>query len=115
MGSWAALLIHERGGRIVALSDITGAMKDPGGIDIPALLKHKADGGLLKDFQGATPMDPNELLIHECDVLLPCALGGVLSRWDSMSSRLSSFGRFSDTMSLFLVIFLSNTFRISPD
>ncbi|CAA6657142.1 unnamed protein product [Spirodela intermedia] len=80
VGSWAARLIHERGGRIIALSDITGAMEDPRGIDIPALLKHKGEGGLLNDFQGATPMDANELLIHECDVLLPCALGGVLNR-----------------------------------
>ena len=26
-------------------------------------------------------MDPNELLVHECDVLIPCALGGVLNRF----------------------------------
>ncbi|XP_076957742.1 glutamate dehydrogenase 2-like [Bidens hawaiensis] len=56
VGSWVARLIHEKGGKIVAVSDVTGAIKNPNGIDIPALL------------------------VHECDVLVPCALGGVLNR-----------------------------------
>ncbi|MQL87382.1 hypothetical protein Taro_019906 [Colocasia esculenta] len=80
VGSWAAQLIHERGGRILAVSDVTGAIRNPSGLDISALLKHRAQGGLLKDFHGASPMDSNELLVHECDVLIPCALGGVLNR-----------------------------------
>ncbi|KAJ6417961.1 hypothetical protein OIU84_001359 [Salix udensis] len=54
VGSWAAKLIHERGGKVIAVSDITGA--------------------------GADSMDANELLVHKCDVLIPCALGGVLNR-----------------------------------
>lgn len=81
MGSWAAKLIHERGGKVIAVSDITGAIKNPNGIDITELFKHKESSGSLKDFHGADPMDPNELLVHECDVLIPCALGGVLNRF----------------------------------
>lgn len=81
MGSWAARLIHERGGKIIAVNDITGAIENPNGIDIPALIKHKEETGGLNNFQGADAMDPNELLVHECDVLIPCALGGVLNRF----------------------------------
>ncbi|KAL9326761.1 hypothetical protein ACSQ67_007406 [Phaseolus vulgaris] len=67
--------------QVIAISDISGAIKNLNGIDIPALLKHKDDGNqTLKDFPGAEVMDPNELLVHECDVLIPCALGGVLNR-----------------------------------
>ncbi|PIN13990.1 Glutamate/leucine/phenylalanine/valine dehydrogenase [Handroanthus impetiginosus] len=80
VGSWAARLIHEMGGKVVAVSDITGAVKNPNGIDIPALLKHKEARGRLADFSGADAMDSNDLLTHECDVLIPCALGGVLNR-----------------------------------
>lgn len=81
MGSWAAKLIHERGGRIIAVSDITGAVRNPSGIDITDLLNHKESTGSLKGFHGGEAMDPNELLVHECDVLIPCALGGVLNRF----------------------------------
>lgn len=81
VGSWVARLIHERGGKIVAVSDVTGAVKNPNGIDIPALLKHKETIGSLSSFDGGDNMDANELLVHECDVLIPCALGGVLNRY----------------------------------
>ncbi|KAK4382929.1 Glutamate dehydrogenase A [Sesamum angolense] len=80
VGSWAAKLIHERGGKVVAVSDITGAVKNPNGINILDLLQHKDATGKLADFSGADAMDPNDLLTHDCDVLIPCALGGVLNR-----------------------------------
>ncbi|WVZ86595.1 hypothetical protein U9M48_033349 [Paspalum notatum var. saurae] len=80
VGSWAAQLIHEKGGKIIALGDVTGSIRNKAGIDIPALMKHKNEGGALKDFHGAEVMDSAELLVHECDVLVPCALGGVLNK-----------------------------------
>ncbi|XP_054823726.1 glutamate dehydrogenase A-like isoform X2 [Prosopis cineraria] len=80
VGSWAAKLLHERGGKIIAVSDITGAVKNPNGIDIPKLLEHKEKTQSLKDFPGGDDLDPSELLVHECDVLIPCALGGVIDR-----------------------------------
>ncbi|XP_039142179.1 glutamate dehydrogenase 2, mitochondrial-like [Dioscorea cayenensis subsp. rotundata] len=87
VGSWAADLIHGRGGKIVAISDVNGAIRKPDGIDIPALSKHKAEGGLLKDFKDADIMDQNELLVQECDVLIPCALGGVLNKENAANVR----------------------------
>lgn len=81
VGSWVAKLLHERGGKVVAVSDVTGALKNPNGIDIPALIKYKEETGSLTNFNGGDAMDANELLVHECDVLIPCALGGVLSRF----------------------------------
>lgn len=81
VGTWVAKLIHERGGKVIAVSDISGALKNENGLDIPSLLLHKeANGGFLKDFQGGSPMDPDELLVQQCDVLIPCALGGVLNK-----------------------------------
>uniref|UniRef100_A0A3Q7YGP3 glutamate dehydrogenase [NAD(P)(+)] n=1 Tax=Cicer arietinum TaxID=3827 RepID=A0A3Q7YGP3_CICAR len=80
VGTWAAKSLYERGGKVVVVSDITGAIRNPNGIDIPTLLKHKETNGNLTEFQGADVMDPNEVLVHECDVLIPCALGGVLNK-----------------------------------
>ncbi|KAL3337890.1 hypothetical protein AABB24_030178 [Solanum stoloniferum] len=80
VGSWVAKLIHEIGGKVVAVSDITGAVKNQNGLDIPALLSHKEATGKLYDFGGGDVMSTDELLTHDCDVLIPCALGGVLNR-----------------------------------
>eukprot|EP00257_Ricinus_communis_P007642 XP_002524362.2 glutamate dehydrogenase 2 [Ricinus communis] len=80
VGSWAAKYIHENGGKIVAVSDITGAVKNPNGLDIPNLLKHRKSTRSLKNFQGGDAMDPDELLVCDCDVLMPSALGGVLNK-----------------------------------
>ncbi|KDP39958.1 hypothetical protein JCGZ_03489 [Jatropha curcas] len=80
VGSWAAKFIHENGGKVVAVSDITGAVKNPEGLNIPALLKHRENSQSLKDFEFGENMDPNELLVCECDVLMPSALGGVLNK-----------------------------------
>ncbi|KAI7752441.1 hypothetical protein M8C21_020333 [Ambrosia artemisiifolia] len=66
--------------QIVAVSDVTGAVKNPKGIDIPALLGHKEKSGSISSFDGGDIMDTDELLVHECYVLIPCALGGVLNR-----------------------------------
>ncbi|KAL8135248.1 hypothetical protein AgCh_010058 [Apium graveolens] len=80
VGSWAGRLLHEQGGKVVAVSDITGGVKNPNGLDIPSLLKHKEDTGSLKNFSGGDDMQAEDLLGQECDVLIPCALGGVLNR-----------------------------------
>lgn len=87
MGTWAARLIHERGGKVIAVSDITGAVKNLNGLDIPELLRHKESTGSLTNFHGGDSMDPSELLVHECDVLIPCALGGVLNRFCPLPSN----------------------------
>lgn len=80
VGSWAAELIHEKGGKIIAVSDISGAIKNSNGLDIPSLMKHTKTNGVVKGFEGADSVDPKTLLLEDCDVLIPAALGGVLSR-----------------------------------
>lgn len=84
------------------MSDITGAVKNPNGIDILKLLTHKESTGSLKDFHGGEAMNQNELLVHECDVLIPCALGGVLNR----------FGHFATKFVPYLLIFYSTAYLV---
>lgn len=87
MGSWAAQLISEAGGKIVAISDVTGAIKNSKGLDIPSLLKYSRENRGIKGFDGGDAIDPTSLLTEDCDVLIPAALGGVINRF--MSSILS--------------------------
>ena len=91
MGSWAAQLISEKGGKVVAVSDISGAIKNGKGIDIPSLLKHSVANRGIKGFSGADPIDPNSILVEDCDILIPAALGGVINRFFSLASVLSNF------------------------
>ncbi|OEL36315.1 Glutamate dehydrogenase [Dichanthelium oligosanthes] len=80
VGSWAAQLITEAGGKVIAISDVTGAVKNVNGLDIAQLVKHSAENKGIKGFNGGDAIDPNSLLTEECDVLVPAALGGILSK-----------------------------------
>lgn len=80
VGSWAAQLISEKGGIVVAVSDVTGAIKNSNGLDIPSLLKHSREHRGVKGFHGGDAIDPNSILVEDCDVLVPAALGGVINR-----------------------------------
>ncbi len=66
--------LGQRGVKIIGVSDRYGAIANPQGIDIAALNKHVAGGKLLKEFPGARQIDPNEMLLMPCTILVPAAL-----------------------------------------
>jgi glutamate dehydrogenase (NAD(P)+) len=80
VGSHSARLLHDEGAKIVAVTDIRGGVKNPQGIDVPALFEHVKRHGSVQGFGGGTAIDNDQLLVTECDVLIPAALGGVLTR-----------------------------------
>jgi glutamate dehydrogenase (NAD(P)+) len=77
VGSHAAIDLAERGITVVAVSDVTGGIHNPKGIDIAALVKHVAATGGVRGFKGAKPCA--DVLAVPCDVLLPCALENVIT------------------------------------
>ena len=79
VGSWAALLLRQRGGRVVAVSDVGGAAHDRAGLDVPALVEHARRTRSVVGFPGAETISNEELLALDVDVLVPAALGGVIS------------------------------------
>ncbi|MFB6278876.1 MAG: Glu/Leu/Phe/Val dehydrogenase [Salinibacter sp.] len=79
VGSWAARLLHDKGAIVTAISDITGGYYDPTGLDVPAVYDHKQTTGSLEGFDDATALTNEELLTLDCDVLLPAAIGHVLT------------------------------------
>ena len=73
VGSQAARLLHEAGARMVAVSDLKGAIRNDRGIDTHALLKYHAEFKTVVGFKGAEAMDPQELLTMQVDILVPAA------------------------------------------
>ncbi len=80
VGSWAARLFHDAGGKIVAVSDVDGAVRNPDGLDIPALYAWAQQHRTVKGFPGGEAMPVDALLGTRCDVLIPAALGGVITK-----------------------------------
>jgi glutamate dehydrogenase/leucine dehydrogenase len=80
VGEHAARLLHQKGYRIIAVSDTLGGLFDPRGLDIPAVSEHKRSGGRLAGFSGAQEITNAELLVTDCDVLIPAALANQLDR-----------------------------------
>jgi glutamate dehydrogenase (NAD(P)+) len=74
VGSAAARFLAEDGMKVIGVSDVSGGLHDPAGLDIPALLRHAQEHGTLEGYQGADRIGNAELLELECDVLAPCAL-----------------------------------------
>jgi len=87
VGSWAARLFHEAGGKIIAVSDVNGAVRNPAGLDIRALVKFVGERKTIAGFPGGDPFNPTKLLAVECDVFIPAAHGDVLTRASAESVR----------------------------
>jgi glutamate dehydrogenase (NAD(P)+) len=79
VGSFAALLLHEQGFKIVGLAEWDCGLHNANGIDIKRLFEYKANNGTIQGFPGAEPADPHELMISDCDVLIPAATENVIT------------------------------------
>ncbi|MDX1984499.1 MAG: Glu/Leu/Phe/Val dehydrogenase [Bryobacteraceae bacterium] len=78
VGGMAARLMRRQGFKIVAIIEYDGAVYNPNGIDIEALMKHRTDTGSIVDFPDAENMDRDEALFLECDILMPAAKENVI-------------------------------------
>ena len=75
VGSYAARFLADDGVKIIAISDVEGAFRNPAGIDVAAAVAHIARRGSLRGFRGATKMRrPMQLLELPVDILVPAAL-----------------------------------------
>lgn len=80
VGSWAALLMQQAGAKVVAVSDVTGGMRNAAGLDVAALIEHVTKTRGVKDFAGGENFPADELLTSACDVLVPAAMESVLTK-----------------------------------
>ena len=87
VGSWTARLLHEAGAKVMAISDHRGGIANPEGLDNPKLLEHARRAKTVTGFPGADSISNAELLVSDVDILIPAALGGVLTKENAREVR----------------------------
>jgi len=80
VGTNAARIFHEElGCKIIAVSNVEGAILCESGLDIPKLIAYEEEHKTLKDFPDSEWLTNQEMLVHPCDILIPAALGGAIN------------------------------------
>ena len=67
-------ILARLGARIVAVSDSSGGIHNPAGLDVAAVAAHKRENGTVVDFPESDALTNEEVILVDCDVLAPCAL-----------------------------------------
>lgn len=78
VGGPLAFLLASAGMRVVAVSDVGGAVHNPGGLDAAALADHAAHGGTVAGFDGADDIAPDNIWDIDCELVVPAALEGAI-------------------------------------
>jgi glutamate dehydrogenase (NAD(P)+) len=87
VGSWAAHFLHARGGVVTAVSASRGGIRNAAGLDVPRLIEHVRSGKPVPVFPGGDRITNEELLVSDVDVLVPAALGGVITEDNAREIR----------------------------
>jgi len=86
-GSIAALLLHDAGAKVIAVSDSRAGVLGHGGLNIPELVHMKALTGHVGGFPETEPIEPADLLALDCDILVPAALENTIHAENAGSVR----------------------------
>ncbi len=79
VGSAAARTMFDYGAKVIAVSNVDGAVLNSSGLDIVELERIVAEGGSISDFTDADELDNDDLLELDCDVLIPAAIEDVIT------------------------------------
>jgi len=78
VGSITAKFLHNDGFKVVAVSDVHGAIYNPKGLDIVRLTAYVKETGSIVDFEDSDRIEPSALLELPVDVLVPAAVANVI-------------------------------------
>ena len=79
VGSNAALLMHQSGYKVVGIGEWDGGLYNPKGIDIQALWDYRQKEGHIHGFKGAERANTEDLLVTDCEILIPAATESVIT------------------------------------
>jgi glutamate dehydrogenase (NAD(P)+) len=79
VGGPLAFLLSSAGMRVVAVCDVGGAVANEGGLDVAALADHVSETGSVAGFASGEPINADGLWEVDCELLVPAALGGVIT------------------------------------
>ena len=89
VGSNAARLIAEQGGKVVAVADHLGGVSNAEGLDIPKLVEHSRKERTVKGFSGGDAFESAEVITWDADVLIPAALVYAITKENAGDVRAS--------------------------
>lgn len=87
VGLHTARFLDEMGAKIVAISDYAGGIYNSGGLPIDLLADYPNQGRLVQEFGSADTISNDELLELSCDILVPAAVGGVITEQNADKIR----------------------------
>jgi glutamate dehydrogenase (NAD(P)+) len=87
VGATIVRLLADRGALIIGVSDSSGAITNPAGFDPATLIAHKQATQTLADFPAADRLSHDELFGLDCDILIPAALGNVITAANAPAIR----------------------------
>ncbi|HEY8965168.1 MAG TPA: Glu/Leu/Phe/Val dehydrogenase [Candidatus Methylacidiphilales bacterium] len=79
VGTYTAIALAQYGSRIVGIGDVSGAIYNPNGIDVFALRRFVDSGKSLAEYPEGEHISNDELLVQECDILIPAAKEQVIT------------------------------------
>jgi len=80
VGRYAAVAGHQHGARVVAVSDISGGLYNPDGLDVEAVGKWVDENRFLEGFPDADFIDGDKIFSLPVDVLVPAAVQNVIRK-----------------------------------
>ncbi|MCH8909158.1 MAG: glutamate dehydrogenase [Chloroflexi bacterium] len=87
VGSAAARTMSDNGARVIAVSNVDGAVINTSGLDLDELDRVVAEGGSISDIADADQLENHELLELDCDVLIPAAIEDVITTRNAPNVR----------------------------
>jgi len=117
VGGMAARLMSRQGFNIIAVIEYDVAVYNPRGLDIEALMKHRADTGSVRDFHGGENMDRHEAMFLECELLIPAATENVITSKNAerLRCRILCEGANGPTTSVADEILMDKKIFVIPD
>ena len=117
VGSNAALLLMERGYKIIGIAEKEGGLLNPNGIEIHQLLEYKRRNNTLLGFRNAEAVPSDELLVTECEILIPAATENVITsrNADQIKARIIVEGANGPTTAVADDILAEKRIFIMPD
>ncbi len=79
VGGHAARFLHERGGKVVAVTDSSGGVYRGRGLDIPKLSRHKEEKGTVAGFKDGDFISNDEAVTQQCDIFVAAAMDGMIT------------------------------------
>ncbi|MGC2473593.1 MAG: glutamate dehydrogenase, partial [Candidatus Sulfotelmatobacter sp.] len=79
VGSNAALLMYQAGYKITGIGEVGGGLHNTNGIDLKALVDYRQKNGTIHGFPGAEKAETSDLLVEDCEILIPAATENVIT------------------------------------